>query len=64
MAVCDDCFWEFAHPLIHEAQAKNNQLREQYGLHARWDWDDKRSALTFSDPEKPTLEIDVSIVGS
>lgn len=64
MAVCDDCFWEFAHPLIHESQAKNDRFREQYGLHARWDWDDERSTLTFSDPEKPTLEIDVSIVGS
>jgi hypothetical protein len=64
MAACDDCFWEFVHPLIHEAQEKNEQFREKYGLHARWDWDDQRSTLTFSDPEKSTLEIDVSIVGS
>jgi hypothetical protein len=33
-------------------------------LHARWNWDDERSTLTFSDPEKIALEIDVSIVGS
>lgn len=64
MAICDDCFEEFAHPLIHESQEKNDRFQERFGLHARWNWDDERSTLTFSDPEKIALEIDVSIVGS
>ena len=64
MAACDDCFEEFAHPLVHESQEKNDRFRVKYGQHARWDWDDERSTLTFSDPERPSLEIDVSIVGT
>jgi hypothetical protein len=64
MAVCDNCFEDFAHPLVHEAQTKNDRFREKYGQHARWDWDNDRSTLTFTDPQKPTLEIDVSIVGT
>lgn len=64
MAICDNCFQEFVHPLVHESQEKNERFRERYGLHARWDWDNERSTLTFTDPEKPTLEIDVSIVGT
>jgi hypothetical protein len=50
--------------LIHESQEKNDRFQERFGLHARWNWDDERSTLTFSDPEKVALEIDVSIVGS
>ena len=64
MAVCDDCFEEFIHPLVHESQDKNEKFRENYGQHARWDWDEERSTLTFSDPERPSLEIDVAIVGT
>jgi hypothetical protein len=64
MAICDDCFEEFLHPLVHEAMEKNNQFQEKYGLHARWNWDDKQSLLIFSDPERPTLYIQVSIVGT
>lgn len=64
MAVCDDCFHKFVHPLTHEAQDKNRRFSEKYGKYARWDWDDARSTLTFSDPEKPSIEIDVSIVGT
>jgi hypothetical protein len=64
MAICDDCFEDFAHPLVHESQAKNDRFREKFGQFARWDWDDERSTLTFSDPQKPALEIDVSIVGT
>ncbi len=64
MAVCDDCFGEFLHPLVHESQEKNDRFREKYGEFARWDWDHERSTLTFSDPQKPKLEIDVSIVGT
>ena len=64
MAICDDCFEDFVHPLVHESQGKNERFREKYGQHARWDWDDEHSTLTFSDPEKPTLDIGVSIVGT
>jgi len=64
MAVCDDCFEEFAHPLFHEAKEKNDQFWQRYGPRARWNWDDERSILTFSDPNRPSIEIDVSIVGT
>jgi hypothetical protein len=64
MAICDDCFEEFVHPLIHEAQEKNRLFEERYGQYVRWDWDDELSTPTFSDPVRPTLEIDVSIVGT
>jgi hypothetical protein len=50
--------------LIHESQEKNDRFQERFGLHARCNWDDERSTLKFSDPEKIALEIDVSIVGS
>jgi hypothetical protein len=39
MSICDDCFEEFLHPLVHEAMAKNDAFFEKYGNHARWDWD-------------------------
>jgi len=64
MAVCDDCFDEFVHPLFHELMGKNERLKEQYGPHAKWDWDDQAVTLTFSDPEKPTVRVDVTIVGT
>jgi hypothetical protein len=64
VTVCDDCFQRFVHPLTHEAQEKNKRFREKYGEFARWDWDDERSTLTFSDPGKPSVEVDVSIVGT
>jgi hypothetical protein len=64
MAACDDCFDDFVHPLTHEARENNRRFREKYGQYARWDWDDERSTLTFSDPDKTSLEIDVSIVGT
>ena len=64
MALCDDCFQEFVHPLWHELETKNNEFSSRYGDHARWEWDDEGSALTFSDPNLPTVRIDVSIVGT
>ncbi|MGA9672601.1 MAG: DUF6882 domain-containing protein [Terracidiphilus sp.] len=64
MTACDDCFQEFAHPIVHELMDKNERFREKYGNHARWDWDDIAVTLTFSDPVLPTLRIDVSVVGS
>ncbi len=64
MALCDDCFEDFVHPLWHELKEKNDQFFQQYGKHKRWDWDDAGVTLTFSDPVLPTLRIDVSVVGT
>ena len=52
MALCDDCFEDFVHPLFHELMDKNRRFREKYGGHARWDWDPDSATLTFTDPEK------------
>jgi len=64
VAICDDCFEDFVHPLVHESQKKNDRFWDRYGDFARWDWDHDRSTLTFTDPAKSALEIDVSIVGT
>lgn len=64
MALCDDCFEDFVHPLTHELMEKNNRFREQYGQFARWDWDPESATLTFTDPKKPTLRIAVSVVST
>lgn len=64
MTVCDDCFENFLHPLVHEAKEKNDQFWQKFGPHAKWNWDDERSTLTFSDSKRPSIEIDVSIVGT
>jgi hypothetical protein len=64
VTVCDDCFKEFVHPLVHELMNKNNQFRELYGIHARWDWDPELAIMKFTDPEKPTLWIGASVVGT
>ena len=64
MAICDDCFEEFLHPLVHESIEKNHRFSEKYGVFARWDWDYERSVITFSLQDKPTLEIEASIVGT
>jgi hypothetical protein len=64
MASCDDCVNEFVHPLFHELMGKNERFEEQYGPHARWDWDDEAVTLTFSDPVSPTVRVDVTIVGT
>jgi len=64
MAVCYDCFREFRHPLVHELMDKNKRFDERYGGRARWDWDDVAATLTFSDPVKSTVRIDVTVVGS
>ena len=51
MAVCDDCFHDFVHPLTHEAQEKNRRIREKYGQYARWDWDEvPRNPFFCPDP--------------
>jgi hypothetical protein len=64
MAICDDCFQEFLHPLVHELMDKNQAFNDRYGLHARWDWDADSATLTFTDPAKPTLRIATSVVGT
>ena len=64
MTACDDCFNEFVHPLFHELMGKNERFKEQYGPHARWDWDDEAVTLTFSDPVKATVRVDVTVVGT
>ncbi len=64
MAVCDDCFHQFLHPLVHELMDKNKRFEERYGRHDRWDWDEVTVTLTFSDPVKPTVRINVTVVGS
>ena len=64
MTVCDDCFREFLHPVVHELMDNNERFLERYGQHSRWDWDDEAITLTFSDQVLPTLRIDVTLVGS
>lgn len=64
MAVCDDCFNEFLHPLVHELMDKNKVFKNRYGDHARWDWDDEEVTLTFTDPVLDAVRVDVSVVGS
>jgi len=43
---------------------KNERFDDVYGGRARWDWDEVAVTLTFSDPVKPAVRIEVSIVGS
>jgi hypothetical protein len=64
MTVCDDCFHEYVHPLFHELMGKNEEFEKRYGPHESWDWDDELITLTFSDPVRPLLRIDVTVVGS
>lgn len=64
MAICDDCFQEFLHPLIHELMDKNEAFNERNGPYARWDWDSDASTITFTDPAKPAIRIDVTVVGT
>lgn len=64
MTICDDCFQEFLHPLVHELTEKNNRFRDRFGIYARWDWDGDSATITFSDPEKPPLQIPCTVVGT
>jgi hypothetical protein len=64
MTVCDDCFNEFLHPLVHELAIKNDRFNERYGHYDRWDWNVESATIIFSDPQKPTLVIDVTVVGT
>ncbi len=64
MTICDDCFEAFVHPLIHAGMKRNDEFFLKYGRHKRWDWDDSKSTLTFSDPELPTVRVQCSVVGT
>lgn len=64
MALCDDCFEDFLHPLVHESMEKNQRFEKKYGRHERWDWDADASTLTFSNSGRARLRIHVSIVGT
>jgi hypothetical protein len=64
MAIFDDCFEEFVHPIFHELMEKNERFKVVYGGRARWDWDNVAVTLTFSDPVKSTVRVDVSVAGS
>ncbi|MGB7987551.1 MAG: DUF6882 domain-containing protein [Terracidiphilus sp.] len=64
MALCDDCFQEFLHPLVHELMDKNKRFEDQFGGRAHWDWDSEAATITFSDPEKSTVRIDATVVGT
>lgn len=64
MALCDDCFEDFVHPLWHELKEKNDRFFQRYGRHERWDWDDEAVTLTFSDPVLPMVRIHVAVVGT
>jgi hypothetical protein len=64
VAICDDCFQEFLHPLVHESMEKNNRFREKYGQHERWDWDTDSATLTFSNAGRPRLRVRCSVVGT
>jgi hypothetical protein len=64
VAICDDCFQEFLHPLVHESMRKNNRFREKYGEHERWNWDADSATLTFSNAGRPRLRVHCSVVGT
>jgi hypothetical protein len=64
MTADDDCLEDFVHPLFHELMGKNEGIEERYGPYDRWHWDEEAIALTFSGSVKPTIRIDVTVVGS
>jgi hypothetical protein len=51
---------------VHAGQAIQEVANGRWGWRgmARWDFDDKTSTLTFSDPRRPNLIADVRLVGS
>jgi hypothetical protein len=64
MTICDDCFEEFLHPIVHESIEKNQQFDAKYGDHERWDWDDNAATLTFPNGGVAKLRIHVSVAGT
>ena len=51
---------------IPELQAKQDHLKEQYGFseHERWDWDQEKSDIVFSNAGIPALIARIQFVGS
>ena len=64
MTLCVDDFREFVVPLLERLQEKNDRIRAHYGVYATWDWDPDEATLTFRDPAKHDLRIDVTLVGT
>jgi hypothetical protein len=64
MPTCNQNFGEFLHTLVHESIDKNERFRQRYGTHKRWDWDSDAVTLTFTDPIKTALRIEVVVVGT
>ena len=60
----EESFEDLLHALVHESIDKNERFWNQHGKYKRWNWDDEAVTLTFSDPEKPTLKIAVTVVGT
>jgi hypothetical protein len=57
-------FEDVLHTFVHESIDKNQLFGERYGKYKRWDWDAETVTLTFSDPDKVPLRIDVAVVGT
>ena len=64
MTLCDTNFSEFVLPLVRRLDEKNQHFSERYGIHRHWDWDPETSTLTFFDPVRPTLRVEVAVVGT
>jgi hypothetical protein len=54
------------HHATHEMQAIQESSQKRWGWNAmpKWNFDDKASTLTFSDPTRPSIIADVRLVGS
>jgi hypothetical protein len=59
-----ESFEELLHTVVHESIEKDERFWNRYGKYKRWDWYAGAVTLTFFDPDKPTLQIDVSVVGT
>ncbi len=64
MTICDDCFQEFLHPIVHESMEKNERFDLKYGKRERWDWDTDSATLTFSNAGQRRLQVHCSVVGT
>jgi hypothetical protein len=64
MTLCVDDFREFVWPLLERLQEKNERIRQRFGDYAQWEWNPDEASLTLSDPGKPDLHIDVTLVGT
>jgi hypothetical protein len=64
VSLCEDNFSTFVQPLLDRLREKNRGFRQQHGTYRSWDWEPDVAILSFLDPLKPTLEIEVSVVGT